>query len=55
MSGCPTSEEPSTQQGEAEWETNRDVDVGRARDPWGVTGLCQEPKPAHVDGNVCRA
>lgn len=59
MSGCPTSEELSTQQVQAAGETNGDVDVGRNRGPRGVqicarspgqltlVEMCAEPQTAH--------
>lgn len=65
MSGCPTSEELSTQQGQAAGETNRDVDVGRTRGSRGIRGyarssdqltlmeMCAEPETAHfTDGET---
>ena len=43
MSGCPSSEELSTQQDQAAVETNRDVDVGRTRGPQRVQGCARSP------------
>ena len=43
MSGCPSSEELSTQQDQAAVETNRDVDVGRTRGPQQVQGCARSP------------